>query len=181
MTKVISQMMVSVDGFYEGKNHDLNWHKVDAEHNEYAVDLFDHTSAIIFGRKTYQVMEKYWPTEDSQEVAEHMNHLPKVVFSKTLKDVSWNETTLVKDQVKDYITALKNNADKDLLIIGSGELVSYLTAARLIDEYHIIISPIFLGEGKKFLKYVSGRIPLNLVRTKTFKTGNILLCYQLTN
>lgn len=183
MKKIISQMMVSLDGFYEGKNHELDWHKVDVEHNDYAIDIFNQTSTLLFGRKTYQLMEQYWPTEqskdDSQLVADRMNQLPKVVFSRTLEAVNWNETVLVKDHVTDYLHDLKRTAEKDLMIIGSGELVSFLTDVRLIDEYQVIVSPIILGEGKKFLENISHRVPLNIVSTRTFKTGNVLLCYQV--
>lgn len=92
--------MVSVDGFYEGNHHELDWHQVDEEYNEYATEMLQNVSAIIFGRKTYQLMEQYWPTpqaeKNSQVIAELMNQLPKIVFSKTLESVKWKQSLYVK-------------------------------------------------------------------------------------
>lgn len=183
MSKIISQIMVSVDGFYEGNHHELDWHQVDEEYNEYATEMLQNVSAILFGRKTYQLMEQYWPTaqseKDSQVIADLMNQLPKIVFSKTLESVKWNQSVLIKEKGEQRLKELKTKVEKDLIIFGSGELVSFLTNARLIDEYHIIINPLILAKGKPFFRDISEKIPLKLVRTKTFKSGNILLCYQL--
>src|SRR5690625_1175443 len=101
MRKIISQMMVSLDGFIEGTNQELDWHHVDDEYHKYAEEILHSVDAILYGRNTYQHMKNFWPTEFAIEkfpvIAERMNHLPKIVFSNTLNDVDWNETTLIKE------------------------------------------------------------------------------------
>jgi len=111
--------MVSVDGFYEGNHHELDWHQVDEEYNEYATEMLQNVSAILFGRKTYQLMEQYWPTaqseKDSQVIADLMNQLPKIVFSKTLESVKWNQSLYVKSIILCKIVDNLINADCSII------------------------------------------------------------------
>ena len=101
MRKVILFNMVTLDGFFEGPNREINWHHVDEEFNEFAIDQLDSADGLLFGRVTYEMMASYWPTPAARTndpiVAGKMNALPKFVFSRTLKKAEWNNTKLVKE------------------------------------------------------------------------------------
>ena len=105
MRKLFVFNLVTLDGYFEGPNREIDWHNVDAEFNEYAIDMLNSVDALIFGRVTYELMASYWPTPDVIKndpiVAEKMNTLPKIVFSRTLEKVEWNNTRLVKANIEE--------------------------------------------------------------------------------
>src|SRR5689334_15159403 len=138
--------MVSLDGFFAGPNGELDWHVVDEEFNEFAIDQLNAMDALIFGRVTYEGMLSYWPTqiaiENDPEIADKMNTLPKLVFSKTLDRVEWGQwdnARLIKGDIGEEIAKLKQQPGKDMVIFGSGSIVSTLAQLGLIDEYRILI------------------------------------------
>ena len=182
MRKVILFNLVTLDGFFAGPNGEIDWHNVDEEFNEFANDQLNSTDGLIFGRVTYQLMASYWPTEaaitDDQIIANKMNTLPKIVFSKTLEKAEWNNTKLIKGNIAEEISKLKRQPGKDLFVFGSADLASTLTNLGLIDEYRIIVSPVVLGNGKPLFKGIKDKLHLKLVNTKTFRSGNVLLYYQ---
>src|SRR5229473_5910355 len=149
--KVILFNLITLDGFFEGPNQDISWHNVDEEFNEFAIEQLDTMGAIIFGRVTYGGMASYWPTEialaDDPAVAGKMNRIPKFVFSKSLDQADWSNTTLLKGDLAQEITQLKQQPGKDLFIFGSGRLAANLTRLGLIDEYRLIVNPVVLGNG----------------------------------
>src|SRR5512134_370781 len=93
--------LMSLDGYFEGPNRDISWHNVDAEFDEYAVEMLNSVDVLLFGRVTYELMAGFWPTPDAMKndpiVAERMNNVPKIVFSRTLEKAEWNNTRLVKE------------------------------------------------------------------------------------
>ncbi len=182
MRKLIMFNLITLDGFFEGPNHELDWHNVDEEINVYSIQQLQTAGAILFGRVTYQMMANYWPTSeglrDDPIVAGMMNDTPKFVFSNTLDIVAWKNTTLIKGEAGGAIAKLKQQPGKDMFIFGSGGLVSYLAQHDLIDEYRLIIAPIFLGQGNPMFKNQNGRIQLKLIKTRVFSSGNVLLYYQ---
>ncbi len=182
MRKVFMFNLVSLDGYFEGPNRDISWHNVDAEFNEYAVDMLNSVDTLLFGRVTYELMANYWPTADAMKndpiVAEKMNSLPKIVFSRTLDKVEWQNTRLVKDNIAEEIQKLKKQSGKDMVILGSGSIVSALAPLGVIDEYRIMVNPVVLGSGKSLFKGIKDRLNLELLKTRTFKSGNVLLFYQ---
>src|SRR4026209_392837 len=101
MRKLFSFNMVTVDGFFEGPNQDIDWHNTDEEFNEFAIEQTSSVGMLLFGRVTYQLMASYWPTPaaiaDDQEIAKLMNSLPKIVFSRTLESADWENTRLIKE------------------------------------------------------------------------------------
>jgi dihydrofolate reductase len=107
-----------------------------------------------------------------------MNNLPKIVISKTLEKVAWNNTKLVKGNIADEVAALKQKPGKDIVIYGSGSIVSTLAQRGLIDEYLIFVNPIVLGSGKPLFKGMKDRLNLKLQKTRIFKNGVILLYYR---
>lgn len=181
MRRVIFQMMVSIDGYFEGKNKEIDWHNVDPEFNKYAYEFLNTIDTLVFGRNTYEMMVKYWPTEaaykNSPYVAERMNRIRKLVFSSTLEKAEWNNTRIVKSNIADEIARQKLRQCKDLAIFGSSDLALALIPSGLINEYRIIVNPVVIGEGKPLFSGIDSRLRLKLLYTKTFKSGNVLISY----
>jgi dihydrofolate reductase len=186
MRKVILSNMVTLDGFFEGPNKELDWHIVDEEFNQYATDLLSNVDALLFGRLTYQLMADYWPAATTNpltskgdlEIADKMNNLPKIVFSKTLQEVKWNNSRLVKENIAEEILKMKQQPGKDMVIFGSGSIVSTLLQLGLIDEYRIIVNPVVLGNGKPLFKDINDKQNLKLLKTKVLGSGVVILYYQ---
>jgi len=111
-------------------------------------------------------------------VAERMNSLPKVVFSRTLHTATWNNTTLVKGDIAAEVREMKRQPGMDMAILGSGSIVSQLAQEHLIDEYQVVVTPVALGGGRTMFEGVKKRLPLKLTRTRAFANGNVLLCYE---
>jgi len=176
MRKLFWQMMVSLDGFMEGPNRELDWHVTDEEFGQYVADMAKTIDTILFGRVTYQMMAEYWPTSTEPE-APMMNDLPKVVFSRTLDKVEWKNARLVKGNIEEEIARLKEQPGKDIALIGSADLASTLMRLRLIDEWRVFINPVVLGQGSPMFKNVD-RTSLKLLKAQTFRSGNVLLYYQ---
>jgi dihydrofolate reductase len=186
MSRVIVSNLVTLDGYIADPQGELDWHKADAEFDAFAAEQLHTMDMILFGRVTYEGMESYWPTPaaiaDDPEVAERMNTLPKVVFSKTLKTVKWGEwdnARLAQGDLAEEIAALKREARRDLVIFGSGRLVASLTQRRLIDEYRLLIHPALLGGGQSMYPTLTEKIDLRLLDTRTFGSGVVLLRYEV--
>jgi dihydrofolate reductase len=178
-------MMVSLDGFYEGPNEDISWHNVDEEFNEFAIQQTGEVGTLLFGRKTYELMASYWPTEaakrDDPVIAGLMNRLPKIVFSKTLDEdhVGWENSRLVKEGIGDEVSGLKKQPGMDIAIFGRSDLTVSLAQMGLVDEFRIMVNPVVLGEGTPLLKGIDHKLNLKLLKTRPFQSGNVLLYYQL--
>lgn len=182
MRKIIFQMMVTLDGFFEGPNGEIDWHRVDDEFNEYAVDLLGKVDTLLFGRVTYDLMAGYWPTpaavKDDPIVAGRMNDLPKIVFSRTLNRVEWQNTKLIKDNIADEVLKLKNQSGRDMAIFGSSNLALTFIKHGLIDEFRIMVNPVVLGNGKTLFDGIDSKLNLKLVQTKIFGSGLVSLHYK---
>lgn len=182
MRKVIASEFVTLDGFFSGPNGELDWHNVDEEFNEWAIELINAIDTMLFGRATYEGMASYWPTEmattNDPIVAGKMNATHKVVFSKTLEKADWENTTLVAGDAAEEIAKMKQQPGKDLVIYGSGKLVSSLASRGLIDEFRIFVNPVVLGSGVPLFQGMSDRVNLRLTGTRTFASGNVLLTYE---
>jgi dihydrofolate reductase len=179
MRKVIVSNVASLEGFFEGPNKDtLDWVVVDAEFLEYAGNLLRTVDTLLFGRTTYQYMAAYWPFAPADEVADKMNNLLKVVFSKTLKKVDWNNSRLVTGDIQEEVSKLKSQPGKDMVIFGSATLASFLLQAGLVDEYRVILQPVLLGKGSPLFMGITERIQLKLISAKAFGSGVVLLSYQ---
>ena len=182
MRKVFLFMMVTLDGFFEGPDHEIDWHNVDEEFNEFAIDQLNEVDTLLFGRVTYEGMASYWPTqlakEDDPVVADKMNTVPKLVFSKTLDKAEWNNSRLVKEHIAEEVSKLKQQQGRDLAIFGSSDLTASLLEMGLVDELRIMVNPVVLGKGKTLFKGIDEKVNLKLLKTKTFHSGNILLYYQ---
>lgn len=181
--------MVSLDGFMEGPSHDLSWHNVDKEFNEFAADQMEEPCMLLFGRKTYELMRDFWPAykpvdPENKIVREKMDTMPKIVFSKTLEKVSeddnWKNVRLMHEVDPGEIKKLKQSGgdDKYIAVFGSNNLCVTLLELGLLDELRIMVNPVVIGKGTLLFKGIKDKLNLKLIKTRVFKNGNILLCYQ---
>jgi len=176
---------VSVDGYFVDAHGDMSWaHNAtkDAAWQAFVEGNAKSGGVLLFGRITYELMAGYWPTplaaRNNPVVAERMDNLPKIVFSRTLEKASWHNTKLVKGDPAAEIRKLKQEPGPDMVILGSGTIVSQVTQARLVDEYQVVVIPIVLGQGRTMFEGMNERLPLKLAKTRTFDNGNVLLCYE---
>ena len=174
---------VSLDGYFVDKKGDMRWaHKQDPEWNEFVAGNARGGGVLLFGRVTYEMMASYWPTpmaaQNSPAVAEHMNSLQKVVFSRTLDKASWNNTKLVKGDLATEVRKLKQESGEGLVIMGSGTIVSQLAQEGLIDEFQIVVCPIVIGSGRTLFEGVTEKLNLKLTKSRTFGNGNVYTCYE---
>jgi dihydrofolate reductase len=177
--------LVTLDGYFAGQGGDISWHNVDDEFQELANEASNSGNTLLFGRVTYELMASYWPTPEAIKndpiVARGMNSATKIVFSRTLNKVDWNNTRLVKNDMLSEIRKLKQESGKDLTVLGSGGIVSQLAQERLIDEYQILLNPVVIGKGKTMFEGVQDRFSLTLTKTRVFGNGNVLLSYKTAN
>jgi len=180
--KIVAFLVASVDGYYEGPNQEFDWPVVDEEFNEFAVEQLDELDTLLFGRVTYQGMASYWPTpqaeQDDPAVAARMNGIAKVVVSSTLDRADWANSRLIRDDVAGQLAELQRQPGKDIAVFGSSALTVSLIRLGLLDEVRIMVMPIVLGAGKSLFRTADQRIRLELLRTRPFRSGNVLLTYR---
>lgn len=182
MRKIIVSNLVSLDGFMAGPNGEIDWFLWNEETNQYAVELAKSIDTILFGRLTYELMANFWPTPaaDSEDpvITEYMNETAKIVFSKTLEKADWKNTRVIREINPEEILKMKQQPGKNMVIYGSGSLVSSLTPMGLIDGYLIFINPVILGRGIPLFRDFKDRQKLKLLTTKNFNNGVVLLHYE---
>lgn len=183
MRRLLVFNAMSLDGFIADSNGDMAWaHRQDQEWNAFTAANSSGEAVLVFGRRTYDLMAGYWPTpaavEHSPVVAERMNGLPKMVFSRSMAQARWQNTTLLKGELTDEVNRLKRQTGPDLVILGSASIVAQLADARLIDEYQIALAPVLLGGGKSMFAGLRERLALNLASSRSFQNGNVFLTYR---
>lgn len=173
---------ITLNGFYKGVNNDIGWHKHGEEEGEFSAEGVQSDNIMLFGRVTYDMMYSFWPTPMAMEsmpvVADGMNNSEKIVFSRTLKKADWNNTRIISSHAVEEIKKLKKTSQKDMIILGSGSLVTLCAEHGLIDTYQIMIDPVALGNGSPLFKGMQRQLDLRLTSTRTFKSGVILLNYE---
>ena len=182
MTKVVFQLGVSVDGYFEGPNGEIDWHLVDEELHQHMNDVLGTMGGFLEGRLTHQLMSGYWPTADAEpdatpvevEFSRIWRDMPKWVFSRTLQDDPW--ATVVHDVVPAEIEALKASASGDL-VVGGPNLAASFFRHDLVDELRLYVHPVVLGQGNP--AFLSSTISHDLtpIETQTFGNGVVLLRY----
>jgi len=188
MRRVVWLMHVSLDRLVAGPNGEIDWVNFDDELIEDVQNLVNTADTALYGRLTYQLMESYWPTVASRPGAtkhdiDHSNWLNpalKIVFSRTLKNVEWKNTRIVKDHIREEIVKLKNQPGKNLILFASPSLASTLMNHDLIDEYWFNINPIVLRKGIPLFKDIDNMHMLKLLESKTYKNGVVKLQYRST-
>jgi dihydrofolate reductase len=185
MRQVIVFNSVSLDGYFVDMQGDMSWahNRIDDdEWNAFVAGNADGGGELLFGRITYDLMASYWPTplaaKNDPVVAERMNNLPKVVFSRTMDKAAWNNTKLVKGDLAAEVRRMKQEPGPDMVILGSGTIISQLAQAGLIDAYQIVVVPVVIGKGRTLFEGIQARLPMKLTDTRSFRNGNVLLCYQ---
>ena len=182
MRKVLFFILTSLDGYFEGPNREIDWHNVDVEFNNFSIEQLHSVDILLFGRVTYEMMARFWPSRQAIEtdpiVANLMNSMPKVVFSKTLASATWQNTRLVKSNFAEEISRLKQQPGKDLIIFGSSDLAVTFLQAGLLDEIRLLINPVVLGGGKPLFNGIQKKLKLKLKSSRVFQSGNVLLCYD---
>ena len=175
---------VTLDGYFTDHRGDMSWaHRNDPEWIDYTRSNAKGEGMMLYGRKTYDMMKSFWPTpaatQSMPEVANRMNSAQKIVFSRTLQEATWENTRLVKGDIVEAARQLKNESGPDMLLMGSGEIIAQLTAAKLVDQYQIVTVPVIIGAGRTMFEGVSEKLELERIDSRSFSNGNIVNTYRL--
>ena len=176
-------MSVSLDGFIEGPDREIDWHLVDEELHRHFNEQLGTMGAFLDGRVNYELMAGYWPTADADpsctgpmaEFARIWRDMPKIVYSRTLERADWN-TTIVRDVVVEEVMALKAQPGGDM-VLGGADLAATFRRHDLIDEYRIYVHPVVIGRGKPLFRPSDATFVLRLAETRSFGNGVVLLRY----
>jgi dihydrofolate reductase len=186
---------VSADGYFARPDGNLDWFVPDDELDKAGAAGIPGTDTILFGRRTYDAFESFWPhvLDDSptapdphaagrrspaiRAMAVWINEATKLVFSRTRKDVPWKNSRVIHDFDPREIEAMKKGPGKDMIIFGSGSIVTLLTQHGLIDEYRFVVNPIFLGNGRPLFGNLAKSTKLDLLEAKPYPSGNVMLRY----
>jgi dihydrofolate reductase len=198
--RIVMFNWVTADGYFAGPDGNLDWVVPDEEQARMAAKDISGFDTVLFGRRTYEIFEAFWahvvvddsgtvpdPHHPGRRSAEHgaiaiaLNKMTKLVFSKTLEDLTWSNARLLRDLDPREIESMKEQPGKDLIVFGSGSVVSQLTQHRLIDEYQFVVCPILLGSGRPLLSGVSKRLRLDLLEAKALPSGDVMLRYACRN
>jgi dihydrofolate reductase len=195
MRKIVMFNRVSADGYFSRPDGNLDWVIPDEDIDKGAAGSLSDAGTILFGRRTYDMFESFWPTavDDSptspvphgsgarspemRAMGVWINEATKIVFSRTRKEVTWQGSRLVHELDPREVEAWKRQPGKAMMIFGSGSLVTQLTRHGLIDEYQLIVSPILLGAGASWLAGLATSVRLELAEVKAYKAGNVMLRY----
>ena len=193
MRQLIMFNWMTADGYFSGPDGNLDWVVPDDEQTKAAAKTIGGVDTALFGRRTYELFEKFWPNaldesgtapdphrpgQRSKELgtlARGINEMTKLVFSRTLEKVTWKNSRIVREFDPDAIAKMKHQPGKDMIIWGSGSVVSQLTQHDLIDAYQFVVCPVLLGSGRTLLNGISKRLRLNLVESRQYPSGDVIL------
>ncbi len=192
MRRIMMFNHVAADGSFTTGDGRLDWVVQEPAIDQSAVDGMPGGDTILFGRRTNDMFESYWPhaldaatpaphgrgTSANHAMAVWINDSAKLVFSRTRKDVTWKHSRLLGAFDPAKVEALKREQGKDILIFGSGTIVTLLAQHGLIDEYHFVVSPLFLGGGRPLIGGLPRNVPLRLIEAKSYPSGNVSLRYE---
>lgn len=184
MRKIKFQVMISLDGYFEGPDRDISWHTFDTELQQHSIDMLTPVDTMLYGRVIYELMEDYWPkaetlpevTPGDHQVARLMNRPRKIVYSKTLTKLDNPNASLRNEVDPDEIRTMKQEIGGDIGVGGS-MLAAELARHGLIDEFHIIVAPVFIGKGRTLFDTLHAPLNLRLVNMRRFQNGNVELTY----
>ena len=186
---------MTANGYFAGADGNLDWVVPDEEQAKAAVDGIPLFDTVLFGRRTYELFEKFWShavddsstapdphhrgerTKEHRAIAIWLNDANKVVFSKSLKHATWKNSRVLHELNPREIETMKSQPGKDMIIFGSGSIVSQLTQHGLIDEYQFVVCSVLLGNGRPLLSDVSKNLRLDLLEAKPYPSGDVLLRY----
>ena len=198
--RIVTFNWLTADGYFAGRDGNLDWVVADEEQAKVAAEDIRNFDTVLFGRRTYEIFEKFWehvvvddegtvpdPHHPERRSPEHgavaiaLNKMSKLVFSRTMKDVTWRNSRLIRELDPGEIETMKRQSGKDMIIFGSGSIVSQLTQHGLIDEYQFAVCPIFIGKGQSLLTSVSKHVRLDLLEAKALPSGDVMLRYARQN
>ena len=178
MRKIVVSTFITLDGVTEAPNQ-WSFQFGSKEQQKYKYDELFACDALLLGRETYQGFAAAWPNmPGTGDYGVRMNSIPKYVVSTTLQEAEWNNSKIIKNNVSEELSILKQQTGQDILIFGSGALVNSLMQYDLIDEYRLMVFPIIVGSGKRLFQDVNAKQTLRLIETKTFSSGVVVLSYQ---
>ena len=195
MRRIVMFNWLTADGYFAGPDGNLDWVVPDEAQARAAARDIPGFDTVLFGRRTYELFEGVWrhalddsatvpdPHRPGQRSREHrviavaLNEMTKLVFSRTLKDVTWSHARLVRELDPREIESMKRQPGKNMIVFGSGSIVSQLTQHGLIDEYQFVVCPVFLGSGRPLLSGMSKKLGLTLLEVKGYESGDVLLRY----
>jgi len=195
MRQIVMFNWVTVDGYFAALDGNLDWVVPDPEQVKAAVNTIPRFDTILFGRRTYELFASFWkdavdgdrtapdPHDPGRRSREHgsigiwLNEATKFVFSRTLKDLAWENSRVLPELDSDQIGAIKKQTGKDIMVFGSGSIVSQLTRLGLIDEYQLLVCPVLLGSGRRLIDGLPRSVKLVLLESQTYKSGDIMLRY----
>lgn len=198
MRRIVMFNRVTADGSFAGPDGSLEWVVPEKEIDKMGADAIPGFDTILFGRRTYELFAGFWPhvgddvtapnphdagqvSREQRAMANGLNDMSKLVFSRTLKDVTWRNSRILRTLDPREIEAMKQRPGKDMIIFGSGSIVSQLTQHGLIDEYQFVVSPILLGSGQPLFTGLSTRVTLDLQEARAYLSGNVVLRYARSN
>jgi dihydrofolate reductase len=187
---------LTADEYFAAPDGNLDWIVPDEEQARASAQEILNYDTVLFGRRTYEVFEGFWghllvdasgavpdPHHPGRRSLEHgaiavaLNGMTKVVFSRTLKTVRWRNSRLLSEFDAQAIESMKGQPGKDMIVFGSGSIVSRLTQHGLIDEYQFVVCPVLLGSGQPMLRGVSKPLRLELLEAKWLPSGDVMLRY----
>ena len=195
MRRIIAFDRVTADGYFTSPDGKLDWVVPEPQIDKEAGEGMSGQGAILFGRRTYEMFKAFWPhaledpgtapdphmpgrrSPEIRAMAVWINEAAKIVFSKTLEDVTWKNTRLIRALDPREVEAMKKQPGPDMLLFGSGTIASLLTEHGLIDEYRFIVGPVLLGGGKPLISGLTKSSRLDLLEAKTYPSGNVMLRY----
>ncbi len=185
MRKLIYSINMTMDGYYEGPHHELDWTVPDDELHDFYANLLNSADLVLFGRVIYEMMVNYWPkapddpqaTPGMRRFAAALNPMKKIVYSSTLRDVGWN-TQLRVSFDPDEIRKMKSESGRPILVDGGAAFLRQFIQHGLIDEYQLMVMPVAIGTGTALFKGIEEPIKLKYMWSKQLASGAIALCYQ---
>lgn len=185
MARIIAYNFTSLNGYFKGINEDISWHSHAEDESKYSEEMLGLDNILLFGHKTYNQMASFWPTPAALDmfpaVAKGMNKAEKIVYSTQPIKVDWENTRNVSGDIVEKTRLLKQSSKKDMTILGSGSIISLFADHGLIDEFQIMIDPVALPSGTPVFKDIKRNIKMKFKDFKSFKSGVVLLNYQLMN
>ncbi|MCS4505861.1 dihydrofolate reductase family protein [Arhodomonas aquaeolei] len=194
--RIVMFNWVTADGFFAGSDGDLDWVVPDAEQARATAGEIRGFDTVLFGRRTYEMFEGFWRhadidesgtvpdphhpgrrSEDHGAVALALNRMTKLIFSASLEEVTWEPARLLRSFDPREIEALREQPGGDMIVFGSGSIVSQLMQHDMIDEYQLAVCPVFIGNGRSLFSGASARLPLELLESRPLASGDVMLRY----
>lgn len=183
MRRIVVSEFISIDGVFEDpggaekfKYGGWSMPYINDEFAKFKLEELQASDTLLLGRKTYDGFARAWPEQSGNEFSDKFNNMPKYVVSSTLKNAEWNNSHIIGDNIAVEIAKLKEKKGDDILVAGSGKLVSFLLELGLIDEIRLLVYPVVLGTGKRI--FANTYAKLHLIESIPFKTGVVAFRYE---